>query len=95
MRRPEAYRVPFIVDVGAALRHRVVRRLVNISDEPLRWVRVELDGPGVVVAPLTPRLEPDGAIDVHVLGGDLARDTRLCVRWLRPNGEEYLWCLSF
>ncbi len=87
----DAYPVPFRVDRTRAPR----LRLVNVSPEPLRWVRVEMDGPGVASARLTPRLEPGDALQVLVRGRDLQRDSRLCVRWLRPNGEEYLWAVAF
>jgi len=87
----DAYPVPFRIDRSRAPRY----RLVNASAEPLRWVRVEMDGPGVATAGLTPRLEPGGALDVLVRGRDLAQASRLCIRWLRPNGEEYLWGVAF
>ncbi|MBO9577930.1 MAG: hypothetical protein J7480_04065 [Microbacteriaceae bacterium] len=87
----DAYPVPFRVDRSRAPRYRIV----NSSLEPLRWVRVEMDGPGVATARLTPRLEPGAAIDVVVRGRDLALSSRLCIRWLRPNGEEYLWGIAF
>jgi len=83
--------VPFRIDRSRAPRY----RLVNESAEPLRWVRVEMDGPGVVAAPLTPRLDPGSSLEVRVGGRDLARSSRLVVRWLRPNGEEYLWGVAF
>lgn len=87
----DAYPVPFRIDRSRAPRY----RLVNASAEPLRWVRIELVGPGIATARPTPRLEPGAALDVLVRGPDLARDSRLCVRWLRPNGEEYLWGIAF
>lgn len=86
-----AYPVPFRVDRSQAPRY----RLINSSGEHLRWVRVEIVGPGVVSARLTPRLDPGGAVDVMVRGPDLAEASRLCIRWLRPNGEEYLWAIAF
>lgn len=87
----DAYPVPFRVDRSRAPRY----RLINESGEPLRWIRIEMEGPGVVNAGLTPRLDPGGAIELVVRGEDLARDSRLQVRWLRPNGEEYLWGVAF
>jgi len=87
----DAYPVPFRIDRSRAPRY----RLVNASAERLRWVRIEMDGPGVASARLTPRLEPGGAVEVMVRGPDLAERSRLCVRWLRPNGEEYLWAIAF
>jgi len=87
----DAYPVPFRVDRSAAPRY----RLVNASSESLCWVRVEMAGPGLVAAGVTPRLAPGGALDIVVGGRDLAQESRLCVRWLRPNGEEYLWAIAF
>lgn len=87
----DAYPVPFLVDRSHAPRY----RLVNSSAEPLRWVRVEMDGPGVASTRLTPRLDPGDALEVLVRGPDLAQDSRLRVRWLRPTGEEYLWAIAF
>jgi len=54
-----------------------------------------MDGPGFATARLTPRLDPGDALSVVVRGRDLPRDSRLCIRWLRPNGEEYLWAVAF
>ncbi len=87
----DAYPVPFRVDRTRAPN----LRLVNASTERLRWVRVEMDGPGVATARLTPRLEPGDSLQVLVRGRDLSRESRLCIRWLRPNGEEYLWAVVF
>jgi len=87
----EAYRVPFAVDRRRAPTY----RLVNASLEPLRWVHVELDGPGLASAPLTPRLDPGAAIEVEVRGRDLAAASTLIVRWLRASGDEYLWRVAF
>ena len=86
-----AYPVPFRVDRSRA----PALRLVNVSREILCWVRVEMDGPGVASARLTPRLDPGAALVVDVRGRDLERDSRLIVRWRRPNGEEYLWGVAF
>lgn len=87
----EAYRVPFGVDRSGAPRY----RLVNRGPHPIRWVRVELDGPGVVSAPLTPRLGPGETLEIAVRGARLAESSRLLVRWLRDDGEEYLWAMAF
>jgi len=82
-----AYPVPFTVERDGAQR----LRLRNASDEPLHWVRVETSRRGIAWAPLTPRLDPGGWLDVSVQGPELARDTRVIVRWRRPNGDEYLY----
>ena len=82
-----AYPVPFTVD-----RRQVPRlRLHNSSAETLHWVRVEMSGRGMASAPLTPRLPPGAVLDIGVHGVDLAADSRVIVRWRRPNGEEYLY----
>ena len=86
----EAYPVPFAVDRSAAPR----MRIVNTSRETLRWVRLEMHGPGLASSPLTPCLGPGAALEVLTRGADLARASRLCVRWLRPNGEEYVWGIA-
>lgn len=86
-----SYPVPFRVDRSRAPRY-VLR---NAGDEPVHWVRVEMSGSGIAAAPLTPRLDPGAKLEVLVRGDDLARDSRLIVRWLRPNGEEYLWGVAF
>jgi hypothetical protein len=44
-------------------------------------------------APAT--LEPGDALEIVISGADLARDTIALVRWFRPNGQEYLWRVSF
>lgn len=85
-----AYPVPFLVDRRAAPRY----RFVNVSAECLRWVRVELRGPGLASAPFLAALAPGSAFEVDLRGDDLASNSRLVLRWLRPNGEEYLWGVS-
>ncbi len=83
----EAYPVPFHLDRHAA----PVLRLVNHSTETVRWVRIELDGPGVIASTITPRLLPGDGIDLRVRGADPARETRVVVRWLRDDDTQYLW----
>ncbi len=85
-----AYPVPFAIERGGSPRLRVR----NTSAETLRWVRVEMAGRGIAHAPLTPRLPPGAALDVAVHGIELARDSRLIVRWRRPNGDEYLYGIA-
>lgn len=82
-----SYPVPFAID-----RSRSPRLLLqNASTETLHWVRVEMAGRGLAAAPLTPRLPPGGVLEVGVHGSQLALDSRLIVRWRRPNGDEYLY----
>lgn len=89
---PVAYRVPF--ELERRPRHGSLR-LRNVSAEALDGVRLHLDGPGVMAASLPQRLPPGSALDVRVLGDDLAVETLLVVRWFRPDGVEYLWQVSF
>lgn len=86
----EAYRVPFHLD----RRRAPVLRLVNRNTETVRWVRIEVDGPGLAAAPMTRQLAPGDGVEVLVRGEHLARDTRLVVRWVREDGEHYLWGAS-
>lgn len=81
------YPVPFTIDRSRAPR----LRLRNTSSETLHWVRIEMSGRGLATAPLTPRLPPGSALDIGVHGSDLAADSRVIVRWRRPNGEEFLY----
>jgi hypothetical protein len=85
-----AYRVPFHFDRSGAPRY----RLTNVGDEPLRGVTFLLSGPGVMPTTFRALLPPGSSIDV-VIRGDLARATTLIVRWLRPDGSDYLWRVSF
>lgn len=87
-----AYRVPF--EIERRPRHGSLR-LRNVSAEPLDGVRLHLDGPGVMAASLPQQLPTGSALDVQVLGDDLAVETLLVVRWFRPDGVEYLWQVSF
>lgn len=81
------YPVPFAID-----RSRAPRLLLkNASRETLHWVRVEMSGRGLAAAPLTPRLPPGAILEVAVHGPQLELDSRVIVRWRRPNGEEYLY----
>ena len=86
----EAYPVPF--DLDRTRPATLVLR--NASAETLRWVRVEMLGPGLASAPLTPRLDPGDHIEVKVRGDDLGTSSRVIVRWLRPSGGEYLWGIA-
>jgi hypothetical protein len=87
----EPYRVPFLFDRSRAPAY----RLVNIGAERLRGVSVALVGSGVMSPVMPGALEPTEAIELRVRGDHLERDATLLVRWLRPNGEEYLWRVCF
>lgn len=88
----QPYRVPLRVDRSLAP---AFYRLVNESTEPLRGVTAMLSGPGVMPALAPIALAPGAHVDLRIRGADLARSTLLVVRWLRPNGDEYLWRVSF
>lgn len=87
----EPYLVPFTFDRSNAPHY----RLRNIGPEPVRGVTATLIGGGLM--PLGPprALQPDEQLVMTVRGDDLARTTVLIVRWLRSNGEEYLWRVAF
>lgn len=85
------YRVPFLFDRSTAPRY----RLINVGTERLRGVRLDLLGRGVMQVALPLTLDPEQGMEVTIQGEDLALDGILLVRWLRPNGEEYLWRVAF
>lgn len=86
-----AYPVPFRFDRTGAPDY----VLANASLELLSGIRLALTGPGTmpVLGPLS--LPPGGALRVRIEGSDLPRATALIVRWLRSNGDEYLWRVVF
>ena len=69
--------------------------LRNNSDETLHAVTFTLVGPGVipVLSPLW--VAPRGHTQISVRGDDLALSTLLFVGWLRENGDDYVWRVSF
>jgi hypothetical protein len=86
-----AYRVPFRVDRTDVPHY----RLINTSHEQLTGLRIMLLGPGTMLRLSTLRVSPGASVIVTVRGRDLARSSVLIVRWFRPNGDEYLWRVSF
>ncbi len=86
------YRVPLEFDRSLAPRR---YRIVNVGGEPLRGVTALLSGPGVMTALPPTALAPGAWVDLAIRGQDLARSTVLVVRWIRPDGREYLWRVSF
>lgn len=90
--QPLAYRVPFVVD-----RSRAPFRyyLVNLSSERLDSVRLTLLGSGAMLPVNSRRVLPGGVTAFSPAGHDLSRNSVVIVRWFRPNGEEYLWRVSF
>ena len=90
--QPLAYRVPFVVDRSRAP---VRYYLVNRSTETLDSVRLAVLGTGVLLPVSHSRVPPGGLLGFAVRGENLARTTVVIVRWFRPNGDEYLWRVSF
>jgi len=90
--QPLAYRVPFTVDRSHAPRRYY---LVNRGSETLDAVRLCLLGSGVMLPLSSRRLPPGAVLAFAVRGSDLARDAVVVVRWFRPDGDEYLWRISF
>ena len=86
-----AYPVPFRVERGAG--H--VYRIVNVGDEAVHGVALTLHGSGVMGASAPSTLHPGEVLEVIVAGRSLARSAIMVVRWFRPDGEEYLWRISF
>ena len=90
--QPLAYRVPFVVDRSRAP---VRYHLINRSPEALDSVRIAVLGSGLLLPISQSRVLPGAVVAFAVRGADLARTTVLVVRWFRPNGDEYLWRVSF
>jgi hypothetical protein len=90
--QPPAYRVPFVVDRSRAP---VRYYLVNRSPEPLDGVRLTLLGSGMMLPISSRRMQPGGIVAFAAYGSQLSRTSVVIVRWFRPNGEEYLWRVSF
>jgi hypothetical protein len=87
-----AYPVPFDLQRDAGPRRYV---LTNGGSERLDGITLSLLGAGVMPATAPSVLEPGESLEVIISVRDLARSTVLVVRWFRPNGEEYLWRVSF
>jgi hypothetical protein len=87
----EPYRVPFLFDRSGA----PVYRLVNVGPERLRGVTITLMGSGVMSPTLPGALGPSEAIELRILGDRLQQDATLQVRWLRPDGADFLWRVAF
>ncbi len=89
--RARAYRVPWRVDRSAP----PVYRLVNTGPHVLRGVTVSVSGRAELTVSAPASIVPGDAVSAVVTGDDLARDTVLVVRWFPPDGDEYLWRVSF
>jgi hypothetical protein len=85
-----AYRVPWRFERGDG--HFTLR---NLGSERLTAVTFNLYGSGIMPASAPVTLETGEALEIVISGHDLAKDTIGLVRWFRPNGQEYLWRVSF
>ncbi|HEX4442828.1 MAG TPA: hypothetical protein VHZ81_04590 [Galbitalea sp.] len=91
-----AYRVPWRFDRGdGAERPANCFTLRNLGGETLTAVTFNLYGSGVMPASAPARLESGDSLEIVISGHDLAKDTIGVIRWFRPNGQEYLWRVSF
>jgi hypothetical protein len=91
-----AYRVPWQFERGdGTLALSNCFTLRNLGHEVLTAVTFNLYGPGMLPASAPATLETGDALEIVVSGTDLARDTIGVIRWFRPNGQEYLWRVSF
>ena len=87
-----AYPVPFAVERDAGPRRYVI---TNAGGERLDGITMSLLGAGVMPASAPAALQPGESLEVLISVRDLARSTVLVVRWFRPDGDEYLWRVSF
>jgi hypothetical protein len=87
-----AYRVPLRLDRRGAPR---CYRLTNVGDEPLRGLSFSLLGGGLMRASPPLLLSPGQQVQLGIRGDSLPLTAVLVVRWFRPNGDEYLWRVSF
>ena len=91
-----AYRVPWLFERGDGVTQpKSCFTLRNLGLERLTGVTLNLYGSGVMPTSAPATLEAGDALEIVIAGHDLARDTIGLVRWFRPNGQEYLWRLSF
>ncbi len=84
--------MPFAVERDAGPRRYII---TNTGGERLNGITMSLLGAGVMPASPPAALEPGESLEVVISVRDLARSTVLVVRWFRPDGDEYLWRVSF
>jgi len=87
-----AYPVPFTIERDTAPRRYLI---TNTGAERLDGIVISLLGAGLMPASIPSALLPGESLEVMISARDLARSTVLVVRWFRPNGEEYLWRVTF
>ncbi|WP_213813875.1 hypothetical protein [Glaciihabitans sp. dw_435] len=87
-----AYRVPWHFERENRAQRYALR---NLGAETLTGVTLTLHGGGVMPATAPSTLAPGDTLVMTISGRDLARQSIAMVRWFRPNGQEYLWPVSF
>jgi hypothetical protein len=87
-----AYPVPFHFDRRSAPSSFL---LTNRSQERLTGLSFSLLGSGMMKATAPLLMEPGQQIRLRIIGPDLSRSAILVIRWFRPDGDEYLWRVSF
>ena len=87
-----AYAVPLQLDRRDAPHS---YRLTNISRETLRGLAFTLHGAGLMRATPPLLLHPGQQVRLRIHGSTLEVSAILIIRWFRPNGDEYLWRVSF
>lgn len=87
-----AYQVPLRLDRRGAPDRYLLR---NVGDEPLRGLSFSLLGAGLMRATAPLLLAPGQEVRLGIRGATLPLTAVLVVRWFRPNGDEYLWRVSF
>jgi len=91
-----AYRVPWLFERGDGTESPSnCFTLRNLGLERLTGVTLNLYGSGIMPTSAPATLEAGDALEIVISGADLARDTIGLIRWFRPNGQEYLWRVSF
>ena len=85
-----AYPVPWQVDRSTAPH----LRLINTGRETLRGVTVSVAGSSRLQVSGPTSVPPGESLRASVTSADPARDTVLVVRWVPPDGREYLWQIS-
>lgn len=90
MTSTESYPVPFTV-------HRRPPRFdfVNIGSESVRGFTMTVTGRGAPRISRPVSLSPGESTGLRLVGREIERDVAVIVRWLRPDGSEYLWRVTF
>lgn len=89
---PIAYQVPLRLDRRGAPHSYLLK---NVGDEPLRGLSFSLLGAGLMKASPPLLLAPGQEVRLGIRGATLPLTAVLVVRWFRPDGDEYLWRVSF